>query len=70
MISLRTVRIVTSLVQGERNAKGKNVFIVFLLRHFAHWEPCEGCPYGKHTPCLGYCIVKAMKEVKEHRNTG
>lgn len=35
-----------------------------------HWEPCEGCPYGKHTPCLGYCIVKAMKEVKEHRNTG
>ena len=33
--SLRTVRIVTSLVQGERNAKGKNVFIVFLLRHFA-----------------------------------
>lgn len=34
-----------------------------------HWEPCEGCPYGKHIPCLGYCIVKAMKEVKEHRNT-
>ena len=30
----------------------------------------KGCPYGKHTPCLGYCIVKAMKEVKEHRNTG
>ena len=26
--------------------------------------------HGKHTPCLGYCIVKAMKEVKEHRNTG
>lgn len=74
MISLRTVRIVTSLVPGERNAKGKNVFIVFLLHHFSrkvtHWEPCEGCPYGKHSPCLGYCIVKAMKEVKEHRNTG
>ena len=30
-----SVRIVTSLVPGERNAKGKNVFIVFLLRHFA-----------------------------------
>ena len=41
-----------------------------LRRKVTHWEPCEGCPYGKHTPCPGYCIVKAMKEVKEHRNTG
>ena len=41
-----------------------------LRRKVTHWEPCEGCPYGKHTPCLGYCIVKAVKEVKEHRNTG
>lgn len=35
VISLRTVRIVTFLAPGERNAKGKNVFIVFLLHHFA-----------------------------------
>ena len=72
MISLRTVRIVTSLVQGERNAKEcfYRISSPPLRRKVTHWEPCEGCPYGKHTPCLGYCIVKAMKEVKEHRNTG
>lgn len=33
--SLKEVTFEVSLVQGERNAKGKNVFIVFLLRHFA-----------------------------------
>lgn len=73
MISLRTVRIVTSLVPGERNAKERMFYRISsppLRRKVTHWEPCEGCPYGKHTPCLGYCIVKAMKEVKEHRNTG
>lgn len=35
-----------------------------------HWKPCEGCPYGKYHPCLGYCIAKILKEVKAHRNTG
>ena len=30
----------------------------------------KGCPYGKYHPCLGYCIAKILKEVKEHRNTG
>ena len=35
-----------------------------------HWKPCKGCPYGKYHPCLGYCIAKILKEVKEHRNTG
>ena len=25
---------------------------------------------GKYHPCLGYCIAKILKEVKEHRNTG
>ncbi len=22
-------------------------------------SPCEGCPYGKHQPCLGWC-TKAL----------
>ena len=59
---------------GRKKCKRKECFYRIssppLRRKVTHWEPCEGCPYGKHSPCLGYCIVKAMKEVKEHRNTG
>ena len=59
---------------GRKKCKRKECFYRIssppLRRKVTHWEPCEGCPDGKHTPCLGYCIVKAMKEVKEHRNTG
>lgn len=29
---------------------------------------CDGCPYGKHQPCIGYCIKQLLKEVKEERN--
>lgn len=23
---------------------------------------CSRCPYGKVTPCIGYCLVKIMRE--------
>lgn len=23
---------------------------------------CDGCPYGKASPCIGYCIKKIRKE--------
>lgn len=23
---------------------------------------CSSCPYGKVTPCIGYCLVKIMRE--------
>lgn len=26
---------------------------------------CEFCPYGKHFPCIGYCTVKLLMEMKE-----
>lgn len=27
--------------------------------------PCSGCPYGKHVPCIGYCIARLHSEMKE-----
>ncbi len=28
---------------------------------------CKGCAYGKHSPCIGYCLVKIMQEMKVGR---
>lgn len=28
---------------------------------------CRFCPYGKHQPCIGYCISKLYQEMKERR---
>lgn len=25
---------------------------------------CKNCPYGKHQPCIGYCIASIYKEMK------
>ena len=24
---------------------------------------CDGCPYGAHQPCIGWCTKKIMREV-------
>lgn len=26
---------------------------------------CRNCPYGKHSPCIGYCIDKIFREHKK-----
>lgn len=31
---------------------------------------CKTCPYGKHTPCIGYCIAKLQKEMREKKGGG
>jgi hypothetical protein len=36
-----------------------------VLKPGKHWIPCEGCPYGKYDPCIGYCIEKILKEGKD-----
>ena len=28
---------------------------------------CKDCSYGKHSPCIGYCLVKIMQELKVGR---
>ena len=28
---------------------------------------CDGCPYGKHSPCIGYCIARLEAEMQEKR---
>lgn len=28
---------------------------------------CPGCPYGRHSPCIGYCIRKIMQEMREKK---
>ena len=25
---------------------------------------CRGCPYGRHSPCIGYCLRKIIREMK------
>ena len=27
-------------------------------------ETCMDCPYGKHFPCIGYCLLKAVRDMK------
>lgn len=28
---------------------------------------CRGCPYGKHSPCIGYCIKKLLLEMNQKK---
>ena len=25
---------------------------------------CRGCPYGRHSPCIGFCLSKIIREMK------
>lgn len=31
---------------------------------------CEGCPYGKIRPCIGYCTVQILKNEKNKQKGG
>ena len=28
---------------------------------------CEGCPYGRYSPCIGYCLRKILLEIKQKK---
>lgn len=28
---------------------------------------CGGCPYGRASPCIGYCLQKILREMKKRR---
>lgn len=28
---------------------------------------CSGCSYGRYSPCVGYCLVKIMQELRVGR---
>lgn len=28
---------------------------------------CEGCPYGRYSPCIGYCLQKILLEIKQKK---
>ena len=30
---------------------------------------CQGCPYGRHSPCIGYCLKKILREMKEKKQS-
>ena len=30
---------------------------------------CHSCPYGRHSPCIGYCIQKILKEMREKKQS-
>lgn len=31
---------------------------------------CDGCPYGKPVPCIGYCISGLYSEMKARKGSG
>ncbi len=30
---------------------------------------CQGCPYGRHSPCIGYCLKKILQEMGEKKQS-
>lgn len=28
---------------------------------------CVGCPYGKHSPCIGYCLQKILQDMRKKK---
>lgn len=26
-------------------------------------SPCEGCPYGRNNPCIGFCMKKLLGQI-------
>lgn len=30
---------------------------------------CQSCPYGRVSPCIGYCIQKIMQEMRQKRQS-
>ena len=30
---------------------------------------CQGCPYGRHSPCIGYCLKKILREMREKKQS-
>ncbi len=30
---------------------------------------CQGCPYGRHSPCIGYCMKKILREMREKKQS-
>lgn len=28
-------------------------------------SPCDGCPYGKNHPCIGFCMKNIMADTKQ-----
>lgn len=32
-----------------------------------HTGDCGGCPYGRYSPCIGYCLLKILREIRQKR---
>ena len=32
-------------------------------------DGCQGCPYGRHSPCIGYCMKKILREMGEKKQS-
>ena len=30
---------------------------------------CQGCPYGRHSPCIGYCMKKILWEIRQKKQS-
>lgn len=28
---------------------------------------CKNCPYGRNSPCIGYCIAKLLMEIRQKK---
>lgn len=32
-------------------------------------DGCQGCPYGRHSPCIGYCTKKILQEMRQRKQS-
>ena len=56
-------------ISGKKGCKRKQCY--YLLPEQKELEKevgdCENCPYGKYSPCIGYCIAQLLAEVRQQK---
>lgn len=54
----------------ERKGRCERETCYYLVEQEKEQEPdamhgdCRFCPYGRHSPCIGYCLAKILLEMK------
>ena len=60
------------IIFSQRNAWHRQMSQIILRhRNFCKNsnDGCQGCPYGRHSPCIGYCMKKILREMGEKKQS-
>ena len=52
---------------SEKSGKSETMPGKLPLQESSKTGECQCCPYGKHSPCIGYCLQKIMKEMRQKK---